>query len=151
MIRRPPRSTLFPYTTLFRSAHARARRRRSVVRRELLLPLTRSPRTKAIWVPSGETAPRAAASMSLRGEPPKTETLHEPQPAECANVSWNAPAGKIPVPLPSVGFPRQSRPGDARGITWGEAQPVGRRGIGQRQQRGTFLLRERISANDDKA
>src|SRR5262245_62601166 len=24
MIRRPPRSTLFPYTTLFRSAHARA-------------------------------------------------------------------------------------------------------------------------------
>src|SRR5258705_9841141 len=25
MIRRPPRSTLFPYTTLFRSAHPRAR------------------------------------------------------------------------------------------------------------------------------
>src|SRR2546422_7493312 len=25
MIRRPPRSTLFPYTTLFRSAHGRAR------------------------------------------------------------------------------------------------------------------------------
>src|SRR2546425_9206814 len=29
MIRRPPRSTLFPYTTLFRS-HADARRRRAV-------------------------------------------------------------------------------------------------------------------------
>src|SRR3712207_8163023 len=28
MIRRPPRSTLFPYTTLFRSAHAHRRRRR---------------------------------------------------------------------------------------------------------------------------
>src|SRR3712207_7435023 len=27
MIRRPPRSTLFPYTTLFRSAFPRARRR----------------------------------------------------------------------------------------------------------------------------
>src|SRR3712207_8671128 len=27
MIRRPPRSTLFPYTTLFRSPHGRARRR----------------------------------------------------------------------------------------------------------------------------
>src|SRR2546426_366602 len=26
MIRRPPRSTLFPYTTLFRSAHARGAR-----------------------------------------------------------------------------------------------------------------------------
>src|SRR5438552_10059443 len=28
MIRRPPRSTLFPYTTLFRSRHPRGRRRR---------------------------------------------------------------------------------------------------------------------------
>src|SRR5256885_6016529 len=28
MIRRPPRSTLFPYTTLFRSGHRPARRRR---------------------------------------------------------------------------------------------------------------------------
>src|SRR3712207_8294437 len=28
MIRRPPRSTLFPYTTLFRSRRGRARRRR---------------------------------------------------------------------------------------------------------------------------
>src|SRR3712207_7572848 len=37
MIRRPPRSTLFPYTTLFRSARAlrpRDRRRRRRVRRE---------------------------------------------------------------------------------------------------------------------
>src|SRR2546426_5661041 len=29
MIRRPPRSTLFPYTTLFRSLHSRAQERRS--------------------------------------------------------------------------------------------------------------------------
>src|SRR2546430_9204743 len=29
MIRRPPRSTLFPYTTLFRSVHARGERLRS--------------------------------------------------------------------------------------------------------------------------
>src|SRR5205814_2455990 len=29
MIRRPPRSTLFPYTTLFRSAPAASRRRRA--------------------------------------------------------------------------------------------------------------------------
>src|SRR2546426_11458968 len=33
MIRRPPRSTLFPYTTLFRSAHSRVRRDR---RRDLV-------------------------------------------------------------------------------------------------------------------
>src|SRR5438874_6996052 len=32
MIRRPPRSTLFPYTTLFRSHKATVRNRRSVVR-----------------------------------------------------------------------------------------------------------------------
>src|SRR3989454_628147 len=36
MIRRPPRSTLFPYTTLFRSwAATRARRRRGLLRRRL--------------------------------------------------------------------------------------------------------------------
>src|SRR5256885_7315251 len=33
MIRRPPRSTLFPYTTLFRSVHARDARRRAGFRR----------------------------------------------------------------------------------------------------------------------
>src|SRR3712207_8838051 len=32
MIRRPPRSTLFPYTTLFRSAHAEAPHRLPVLR-----------------------------------------------------------------------------------------------------------------------
>src|SRR3989449_10184359 len=31
MIRRPPRSTLFPYTTLFRSCHVRRRHRRAVL------------------------------------------------------------------------------------------------------------------------
>src|SRR3989442_11946113 len=37
MIRRPPRSTLFPYTTLFRSQHAQLlRRHRHLVRRERL-------------------------------------------------------------------------------------------------------------------
>src|SRR5258708_27053936 len=36
MIRRPPRSTLFPYTTLFRSSHRQERRRRvGVPRRDL--------------------------------------------------------------------------------------------------------------------
>src|SRR3989449_5593977 len=47
MIRRPPRSTLFPYTTLFRSHHALEERRRGAVRRDrrigqakVALPLT---------------------------------------------------------------------------------------------------------------
>src|SRR5258706_6733455 len=34
MIRRPPRSTLFPYTTLFRSSRVRGRRDEHVARRE---------------------------------------------------------------------------------------------------------------------
>src|SRR3712207_7202357 len=37
MIRRPPRSTLFPYTTLFRSAVRPAREEHAVARRELAL------------------------------------------------------------------------------------------------------------------
>src|SRR2546430_8919933 len=39
MIRRPPRSTLFPYTTLFRSFVDRARRTGAEVARELAHPL----------------------------------------------------------------------------------------------------------------
>src|SRR3712207_8585587 len=34
MIRRPPRSTLFPYTTLFRSVHERAVTRQAVVHQQ---------------------------------------------------------------------------------------------------------------------
>src|SRR2546426_12405336 len=41
MIRRPPRSTLFPYTTLFRSLPCRARRAR---RRARAAPRSRTPR-----------------------------------------------------------------------------------------------------------
>src|SRR5438034_6048689 len=48
MIRRPPRSTLFPYTTLFRSRSARVRRQyeaRTVLLRTLLI-LPRNPRVR---------------------------------------------------------------------------------------------------------
>src|SRR3712207_8891573 len=38
MIRRPPRSTLFPYTTLFRSVHREVDRAGGVVAEEDLLP-----------------------------------------------------------------------------------------------------------------
>src|SRR5256886_12396765 len=38
MIRRPPRSTLFPYTTLFRSAYEEAHEASVLVRRALRLP-----------------------------------------------------------------------------------------------------------------
>src|SRR5438876_3593303 len=42
MIRRPPRSTLFPYTTLFRSARACARRQGPRLSRRQHLPARRS-------------------------------------------------------------------------------------------------------------
>src|SRR2546427_6613959 len=43
MIRRPPRSTLFPYTTLFRSAHAAGRERRGRGVADGLQPQNASP------------------------------------------------------------------------------------------------------------
>src|SRR2546422_9922509 len=43
MIRRPPRSTLFPYTTLFRSGPLRARRAFPLVHRAVELPLENGP------------------------------------------------------------------------------------------------------------
>src|SRR3712207_7361374 len=42
MIRRPPRSTLFPYTTLFRSRHRRRRRRADRRHADLLGVLQRA-------------------------------------------------------------------------------------------------------------
>src|SRR3989475_10831622 len=44
MIRRPPRSTLFPYTTLFRSGSARDRRQRPA--RDRGVPRRRAPRVR---------------------------------------------------------------------------------------------------------
>src|SRR3712207_7920377 len=43
MIRRPPRSTLFPYTTLFRSAQPKTRNGR------LVYPLTQQSSGMAVW------------------------------------------------------------------------------------------------------
>src|SRR5690348_18023614 len=58
MIQRPPRSTLFPYTTLFRSTWARTTRRRS--RRRWIPPRTRSPDR------SGRRSTRSCAARSRR-------------------------------------------------------------------------------------
>src|SRR5256885_3518471 len=47
MIRRPPRSTLFPYTTLFRS---RNRHRHTCGSREIRKLLDRSSSQKSVWI-----------------------------------------------------------------------------------------------------
>src|SRR5256885_12230782 len=88
MIRRPPRSTLFPYTTLFRSAEktGRSRRCRNVSRggaapcrrgppREGERPLTNKdergppPLGRAAKEPKGRTLPRGRSMNLLTVEP----------------------------------------------------------------------------------
>src|SRR3712207_6889617 len=70
MIRRPPRSTLFPYTTLFRSARAARLRRR---RARHLLGLLRVERPRVLRarpgvLPSPDGRARDAARLPPRSE-----------------------------------------------------------------------------------
>src|SRR2546426_3026038 len=65
MIRRPPRSTLFPYTTLFRSAeHAEELEREIEDLADLLLRL--SPRAEDVGVVLGEAADAQQDRKSTR-------------------------------------------------------------------------------------
>src|SRR3712207_7373639 len=68
MIRRPPRSTLFPYTTLYRSTAARRRltkrRRLSALRR----PLSVTPWAATIAEPEGEEPVAPVTPVAPRSE-----------------------------------------------------------------------------------
>src|SRR3712207_7579531 len=69
MIRRPPRSTLFPYTTLFRSRH-QARRASPIVelrRIDVLKPL--HPVTRAIEKARERRRVEPAGVLGVRGRP----------------------------------------------------------------------------------
>src|SRR5690242_21093465 len=61
MIPRPPRSTLFPYTTLFRSAPARRGRRRDAAIRRGLHPRARAGHAADGWDRRGDRQARDAA------------------------------------------------------------------------------------------
>src|SRR3712207_7429051 len=67
MIRRPPRSTLFPYTTLFRSENLAAWMRGTSNRRTVVVDPPRSParRHVAIRYAEGEAEEAAAAAVPL--------------------------------------------------------------------------------------
>src|SRR3712207_7738300 len=68
MIRRPPRSTLFPYTTLFRSDRHARRDLRLVRRRRGVLPAARrrlGARRPAAWGPRGARPDRDRKSTRL--------------------------------------------------------------------------------------
>src|SRR2546429_8856792 len=79
MIRRPPRSTLFPYTTLFRSRSVSCRRfgldkaREDAVRRRQFAPSGRSPRNVA-EIPAVE---RNRELIEQRGRSIGHERLHQ--------------------------------------------------------------------------
>src|SRR3989442_7423506 len=64
MIRRPPRSTLFPYTTLFRSVHDLAQRGAHATR-EPTVP-REEPRARETAAPRGRRTPHS----SVRGRRP---------------------------------------------------------------------------------
>src|SRR5258708_26574915 len=72
MIRRPPRSTLFPYTTLFRSRAARPR-----LARTLRAP-TRGPQRR-----SHGTLPRPVVPERLRRSEEHTSELQSPDHLVC--------------------------------------------------------------------
>src|SRR5256885_11405499 len=102
MIRRPPRSTLFPYTTLFRSAHHRRRRR--LVAADLRAVGAR-PRVGLVHHPRGE--PEHAALDAL-------EDLELGHPA-LRPQNARSPSRKARQRNPShLGLKSQSSPGGSR-------------------------------------
>src|SRR5258708_30800405 len=79
MIRRPPRSTLFPYTTLFRSDSWLCRRR-SPARRRLCTNTRRAP--GAVAQPSLGVLPQAISNYLTRSEE-HTSELQSPDHLVC--------------------------------------------------------------------
>src|SRR5438034_10690789 len=72
MIRRPPRSTLFPYTTLFRSEERRRQDRDQALRRRALRPRSRRVVLPGAGRPAGGDP--AAERRALRAGPSPSET-----------------------------------------------------------------------------
>src|SRR5438034_7097693 len=68
MIRRHPRPTLFPYTTLFRSDRPSARRRRGRRRRDGAPASASRPSARGRYTISGALAPRDAGGARGRSE-----------------------------------------------------------------------------------
>src|SRR3712207_7731066 len=76
MIRRPPRSTLFPYTTLFRSRLVRVRPARGRDRRREDTPARGGPRARGI------RAHRTRPLLGARAQPPLLRARSEEHTSE---------------------------------------------------------------------
>src|SRR5256885_5714220 len=72
MIRRPPRSTLFPYTTLFRSPTCGRRRRRASSRRARRRPARRPRASSRDRAPGPTGRARAPTSSTAHARAPRT-------------------------------------------------------------------------------
>src|SRR2546426_7115089 len=96
MIRRPPRSTLFPYTTLFRSAEVMARRHR-------LLERWLTDTLGLNWTDAHEEAHRLEHALSPRVEDRLAELLGMPSTCPHGN------------PIPGMAKPTRD-PGRQRGL-----------------------------------
>src|SRR5208337_3995881 len=85
MIRRPPRSTLFPYTTLFRSRIAQHVEERDVVRRRALRRHRHRPGARRVEQPlpirRREVPPPGDGTQPISGPiPGRAARLSDPQP-----------------------------------------------------------------------
>src|SRR3712207_7830816 len=81
MIRRPPRSTLFPYTTLFRSPQGAGPGRRDRLRRLQERDRRRQERRGLLLGEGGGAAPRPLPGRGGRSEEHTSESSH-------ANISY---------------------------------------------------------------
>src|SRR3989475_10305972 len=99
MIRRPPRSTLFPYTTLFRSLAVVRRERAGSRVEELEQPHPRVEVARAV-------ARRRDAEPHFAVELPPHETLRHPQQPPHASA-LERPAGRLRHAARERALPRQ--------------------------------------------
>src|SRR5256885_128013 len=137
MIRRPPRSTLFPYTTLFRSGQCPAHRARHHRRHEVSKPLFEP------W--GGSVRPwLAATAQSFAGGffagPKQSEDEKKPQPEGCGSFAAEAETSAI---------------GEGRITAWWlpwrqRRQRPWRRLQRQRQQREQVLQRRRQALREQQ-
>src|SRR5258708_17302790 len=86
MIRRPPRSTLFPYTTLFRSCWplTAARRRTAASRRRAAAPQTRLEEHTSELQSPDHLVCRLLLEKKKKGLAPRTTKISWDTPAICA-------------------------------------------------------------------
>src|SRR2546428_10363148 len=101
MIRRPPRSTLFPYTTLFRSQ--RPTRRRELLRLviEAAEQVARQPRSPRSEEHTSELQSRSDLVCRLLLEKKKELVIDGPTPERFDPVSSPVPADMAIITLPS--------------------------------------------------